>query len=597
MKKVLVLVGLGILVCASVFAEGKQEAAAAGERPIWIWWNASGEDGFYPDDQLSLANTWAEDNFGITVRMSGPPSGVERLQALMLLIAEGKFPDVMGLKLPLEDRPVRLAIQTLAQAGRLLPLDKYFDDPERYPNLATIGREYMDAYRFAGGKIYASPGDNTRLSPDDWVETYLLWGIQRRVYEKYGAPSSSAELIELWSALKKDPTFVDLDGQPGWPVSVDTRFDEAYGGFRALDATIYMTKGAGWEVAAVGGAKTLLPKWASEETYESLKFWNVVYREGYMPPYAFMIDTDRWYEDVMAGKYATFPGIAQGGGVGHSSRVAAARVKEFGKDDPKTKEAIAIQMYRFAAPIVERGGKIGRCTAGHGTPILVSAECPNPDGVMALINWGFSDEFFGSTNRGLGEYGVDWVLDETQDWGFRFLVDPQERAGWYELMGNLNDGTKPKWLPLYGFARHNEGSRPWEIYGWAFETGMAQTGLDGYMENIGLLGKAHAERAGVDPSYTYIIAPPPSAEVSAETAAEQVWMQSLVEVWTADSPAAFEAAYRAMLQKMIGGADWKSIYTAKQQRWLNDLNTRGYDDRPDLRTVTPRPEWKQVMGW
>lgn len=43
--------------------------------------------------------------------------------------------------------------------------------------------------------------------------------------------------------------------------------------------------------------------------------------------------------------------------------------------------------------------------------------------------------------------------------------------------------------------------------------------------------------------------------------------------------------------------DLEAIYGAKHDRWVEWITANGFDDRDSLLTVTPLPEWKEVMGW
>lgn len=47
--------------------------------------------------------------------------------------------------------------EKLLKAGAIIPLDKYFTQPDKYPNLAKIPKEVLDNYRYSDGHIYQFP--------------------------------------------------------------------------------------------------------------------------------------------------------------------------------------------------------------------------------------------------------------------------------------------------------------------------------------------------------------------------------------------------------------------------------------------------------
>ena len=56
----------------------------------------------------------------------------------------------------------------------------------------------------------------------------------------------------------------------------------------------------------------------------------------------------------------------------------------------------------------------------------------------------------------------------------------------------------------------------------------------------------------------------------------------MVPLITAESPEAFEAAYDEFIDNMVKLGDWRSIYNAKHQRWVEWMEANDYDDRGDL---------------
>ena len=131
-------------------------------RPAWAW-GIPAHAGDYDPETLELANKWSMENFGVTFKItSGVPWGMTPDQALQLAIAESEFPDLM--------RNISFATMAeLAAAGKLLPLDKYFNDPENYPIFAEADMQELLKFR-VNGVLYGIPGFGWRIRRDDRAE-------------------------------------------------------------------------------------------------------------------------------------------------------------------------------------------------------------------------------------------------------------------------------------------------------------------------------------------------------------------------------------------------------------------------------------------
>ena len=177
MRRCSIIVVLVLAVCAGGYARGEQETTVEETRPIYV---------------LGVPS-WAKESFGITLRTeSGVPEGMAQPQALQLVITEGELPDVAFLgQMPNFDTMVELA-----EEGRLLPLDKYFNDPGRYPVWSSANRTYMRRYK-VGGKIMGFPrygwteGNPTiPLGIDSWPTTYARCGVRGRLADASDADVS-----------------------------------------------------------------------------------------------------------------------------------------------------------------------------------------------------------------------------------------------------------------------------------------------------------------------------------------------------------------------------------------------------------------------
>ena len=184
-------------------------------------------------------------------------------QALQLAIAESEFPDLM--------RNISFATMAeLAAAAKLLPLDKYFNDPENYPIFAEADIQELLKFR-VNGVLYGIPGFGWRIRHDDPAWVWPMWCMRLDVYKEYGYPKTSEELLATMRKVKGNEKFLDLDGNPVIPLGL-------HGGhaLQMLGQTLSQFKGAGFQVDP---QKRLMPEWASEQIYEAIKYFNLMWRE------------------------------------------------------------------------------------------------------------------------------------------------------------------------------------------------------------------------------------------------------------------------------------------------------------------------------
>ena len=369
-----------------LFAEGGGESASMEpDRGIWIWGVPHGP---FDEELLAVSNEWASEKFGITVsRIDKVPTGQTADQALQLVIAQGEFPDLMW-NMPFT------TMADLAVGGRLLPLDKYFRDSVNYPLIASACQSYMSKYK-VNGQIYGLPGWEWAVKCED-VSVDAVWYIRKDVYEQYGYPKTTDELLDVLRAVKASG-LTDLAGDPVIPFQWRSAWPPV--NRRVIP---YQIKGAGWEVDA---EKRLMPEWASVETYEAFKFLNLLWNEELLG------------RGSVRHGHGRIPGPAEDGELRGRHRRAVVRIADgrrhvipgfvdrYGRDAPETQAAIDSQFIMMVNPIKDAPGRI---VNKQPNPSLISADIPNPDGVMHFIQWHMTDEGRISNMFAAGYLGTHW---------------------------------------------------------------------------------------------------------------------------------------------------------------------------------------------
>lgn len=256
------------------------------------------------------------EQFGFTVRLSSFPEGSTPERAIQLVIAQGDFPDVIKSW----DFPI---LGDFAKEGKIAALDKYFNDPENYPQFAKADKSYLAKY-MTEGKIYGLPGNGWVLG--DATSHNNMWIMRLNIYEKYGYPETTDELLDVMRKVKREG-FPDIEGKPAIPFGM---FVFPY----LQKEVLYSLKDAGWEVDL---QKRLMPKWASIETYEAFQYLNVLWREGMFDPGQFLMDGGTFHRKLMTASYVFGAGGGWLGSLMYDT--IEERIKEYGQDSPVVQAA------------------------------------------------------------------------------------------------------------------------------------------------------------------------------------------------------------------------------------------------------------------
>ena len=613
---------------------GSEEAAVDTTRPIWIW-GATGHPGDYREEDFEVAQAWAIENFGHPFRVNNPPRG-DNIASLNILLAEGKFPDII--RLQGYTVPVQKMIVDLAKFGKSMAVDKYYNDPENFPILFEAGKVkwQLDAVRW-NGKAYAAPGSQTLLATDPVIKPDTEWWFRWDALKEFGgntleeAKYVPTNLDELYDFLKQAMKLglTDRGGRTSHAFGIGSQRTPAPAEWLKVLDTM---KGAGWEV---DDQMRLMPKWASEEFYEACKYVNLLFREGLMHPNFDLLIPSNVMENrslatplVHAGMTNFGPSIYRGEVITENDgdRVAAAK-------DPTWDIFYMCVM----PPLKEPDGTIGRITMRPPSYNVISKQNPNPDATFRLLEHMLTDEGDITHAAGMGPRGVTWefipeneqkgdppltyrligheepwVRDENGviDWDATYKV----KAPCYPdtTMASWTSPEKakecpPNYLPLveYYGRRVSQGFEE-RLYNAGYRAGTVEFGIpidgrEGTWTATQMDTELHirmkAEVGSDIPSYQLVLYELSPLEAGAFATADQRLEQSLAAILTAESPAQFDEYFSDMLGQMIKVTNWKPVYEKKQKNWEAWMKSNNTDDTASLKTVTPRSEWKDTMGW
>lgn len=605
MKRLLVAAGLLFVVSALLFASGTQTEAAAEEmRPVWVW-GTPAWGGDYDPEVLEVSNKWAMENFGVTFKItSGIPQDMTGDQALQLVLAEGEFPDLIrGVSFEM--------LASLADEGRLLGLDKYFEDPENFPVYTGADKSELLKFRVEG-TLYGIPGYGWRVNKDDPAWVNPQWQMRKDVYEKYGYPTTSQELLDTMRKGKASGEFLNLDDEPIYWMNHQGGHSPSM-----FERVMWQFKGAGFEVDP---QKRLLPVWASEQAYEAMKYFNLMWREGMMSPGVFMMNNEKFQESMKNLSYGFNSGSTWNIAVGGRGIVKQLEEK-YGRYAEETQRVAKSLMIMLVNPISENPGRIGN--GGYGgppNPTVVSAETPNPDGAVGYLHWLLTDEGIIACMFQAGYQGVHWDYADPDDHGSWEMLPPYDTGDHLQHSQSVshnwesNENAKdPEKTPLYPPVVQYLSSRSYSSYYVPLRNiQMAYYFTDSHkdlwpeplkagdptvLEWDLYYSQACLEIVQPLASYVQVTAPAPPMEVTALSSATERFQGGIAQLIMSETEAEFEKNYSSFMDKMIGVANWKPIYEARQQRWLDWMKSNNIDDRAGLNTVNPIPKWKDVMGW
>lgn len=638
-RKCLVLLFVFVLIAGfSAFAGPQPETAAETERPNWLWGLPWGSAGTFTEESLELANKWAIEKFGGTFKLSLPGGEVDVVTALNRLIAEGgDFPDAVcfGYK-SYDDVQIQKIIVDMAKFGKSMPLNKWFNDPENYPNLKKVTAVEDQMYGLTWqGKLYAHPAMGVYLADSpasSGIEWFMRWDALiefggNTIEEQKYVPTS---LDELYDFLKQVDQLglTDKEDKPSYGFSMGFGRNSPSEWRRVL----YTMKGAGWEV---DDQKRLLPQWASEETYEALKYVNMLYREGLMHPNFDILDSGAW----MQSRRWARP-IVNAGMENFNPDVRQPLVREYGSIEAASKDIHWNTFYmNVIPPIVEADGKIGAYTDRMPGAGIVMKTMPNPAAYFKMLDWLLTPEGYITYREGEGPMGIVWEFppeadakkfdpplpwrligyetmmpmkeDGSVDWDKKALIksacpDKHDRANDYDMDAEFAKGCPPRLLPQIHFFMsplyfHYAEMGAWGSWITRREVGMPYDGREGtWTAAVGDLQLHQLIKEKITqprPSYKLVLYDFSPLEAGAFATAEQRFDESLSAILTAKTAAEFEKNYQSTLSSLSRITNWKPVYEKKQAAWEDWMKKNSIDDRRSLRTVTPRPEWKEVMDW
>lgn len=337
-------------------------------------------------------------------------SGADVAQQLNLKLAGGDIADA----LTLSGNSVLWA--RLINEKWVIPLDKYFDDPTNYPNLAKIDKRTIDFWRAADGHIYFVPTGYEPVldQPSAWQgNAQGLW-VRNDLLQKAGVSLDDIRTLEGFEAyLRKLKGMTDDSGREIIPLSLG---GENFAGLEVV-MSIFGVVGnstGGWNEQPDG---TVVQDYQLPGFKQAWQWLNKLYRDGLLDMETTTQKRDLYLEKVNSLRYGTFL-------FGGWDNPSATILKNYSIPDQTTYAELEAQgfppewYFPTYLPKIE-GVEFAQYASfnpfgANGTGI--TSNCENPDTLMKALDWMQTQEAYLLMEYGpesLGNYKlVDGVAEQ-----------------------------------------------------------------------------------------------------------------------------------------------------------------------------------------
>ncbi|MGX1830949.1 hypothetical protein ACWIE6_22090 [Paenibacillus taichungensis] len=201
----LALLMFGITACSSNSTESG--SSSTNSFKLWLGWNAT------INNQSMVQMYWKEKEPGIDVRLEATQGDV--MTELNLKLNTGGFDDAA-----LFSRS-DVVTTAMTRSGSVLPLEQYFDMPDKYPGLASIPKIYLDQMKASDGHIYSIPTWFDQNPDDPWPGWASYgWFVRTDVLEKTGMTMDDLKSLDgIEKYLRLSAKQKDENGKPLIPLS------------------------------------------------------------------------------------------------------------------------------------------------------------------------------------------------------------------------------------------------------------------------------------------------------------------------------------------------------------------------------------------
>ncbi|WP_255314248.1 hypothetical protein [Bacillus sp. FJAT-26390] len=399
---------------------------------LWLGWNAT------INNDSMVQTYWRENEPKIDVQLEATQG--DSLTALNLKLNGGGFDDAAVFA---RNDVVNSA---MIRSGQILPLEKYFNMPEKYPSLAAIPKKYLEAMKDADGHIWSIPGWFDQNPDNPWPGWASLgWFIRTDVLEKTGLTKDDLKTLDgVESYLKAASQVTDASGKKLIPFDFLSE---------ASDENVILST-FGVSTATAGG---VIPVEKNGNDYQFIyddpqykaayQWMNKLYSENLLDHEVITDKTERYREKVKSGRIA----MNAGGFFNMDAHIWETL-------DGPTETAWYYDTIPYPqVPGVDQIGANQIVNPYPGNDIYISKDTKNLDAVLSFMNYMLQPKPEMQQIANEGPAGVFW------DWTDKPLGKWQYTDPAYQVPHDSGDAAKKASTTpeLYGLSSYSNEWYPW----------------------------------------------------------------------------------------------------------------------------------------
>ncbi|MBO7746892.1 hypothetical protein I8J29_21985 [Paenibacillus sp. MWE-103] len=495
---------------------------------LWLGWTAT------INNDSMVQKYWREHEPGIDVQLESTQG--DAMTALNLKLNTGGFDDAA-----LFGRS-DIVNSSMIRSGSIMPVEQYFDMPDKYPGLASIPKLYLDAMKDKDGHIWSIPTWFDQNPSDPWPGWASGgWFVRKDVLDKTGMTMDDLKTIDgIENFLRAAAKQKDASGKALIPLSFLSD---------ANDENIILST-FGVSTATAGGVIPVQKK--DDGSYEFIydnpqykaayQWMNKMYREGLIDAEAITDKAERYKEKTKSGRIA----MNVGGFFNMDAHIWEIL-------DGPTEPAWYIDTIPY--PQVPGVGKIGSNQIVNpypGNDLYISKNTKNLGAILKFVDYMLTPKPEQQQVANEGPAGVfwDWVDKPLGLWKF---TDEN-----YQKLHDSGDAAKIASTnpALYAISSYSNEWYPWWNYALTEPKGRQKT-ID-FTQAIGKMGGVR-----VAEPYDMVKAKPGGLWEKYLPELENVRKEYKAKLLMAKDDKAFEAAWSDFQSALEKRAHWSEL----KQEW------------------------------
>lgn len=271
--------------------EGGNAAISGGTSSfkLWLGWTAM------INNNSMVQNYWREHEPFIDLQLESTQG--DAMTALNLKLNTGGFEDaaIFGRGDVVDNAMIR--------SNTILPLEQYFDMPDKYPGLASIPKEYLEPMKDADGHIWSIPTWFDQHPDDPWPGWASAgWFVRTDVLEKVGMTMDELKTLDgIEKYLKLAAEQKDANGNKLIPLSF---LSEASDESVILSTFGVTTATAGGVIPVEKNGNDYVFIYDNPQYKAAYQWMNRMYREGLLDHEVMTDKKERYKEKNKTGRIA-----------------------------------------------------------------------------------------------------------------------------------------------------------------------------------------------------------------------------------------------------------------------------------------------------